>query len=323
MASTHKPQPDHLIRSAKPAVQPDRVFANDLQIALQERAQQLNQSIQLAKPSSNWSRWSIFGSTFAVGAAAIIAVIMIVPQWLDPTRPINGYIQKGPFISGTAITIQELDERLQPTGTSYQVTTSSDFGDYRLSRGVDANYVEVIAQGYYFNEVSGELSSAPLTLRAIADVSENRVINVNVLTTLMVPRLRHIMIADEMDFATAKKITEQEVLSIFQITENVADFETMNISETGKANGILLATSVLLQGNQSVAELSELLSKLSLAIKKDGQLPSDGPLYKQLQTNAATLNVAEIEDNLDQRFADLRVIATVPEFEGFLGAFQR
>lgn len=321
MARLSKSQLNKLIRFAKPAAQADHDFVRNLRVQLQDRASQLPRSTQTNQHS--WKqRWQVLTSVFAVGAVAVMAVVFIVPKWLNPTSPLNGYIQKGPFISGTTITIQELNDQLQPTGTNYQVTTSSDFGDYRLGNGITSRYVEVIAQGYYFNEVSGELSAAPLTLRAIADVTETKVVNVNVLTTLLAPRLRHIVVSDELSFDLAKQIAEQEVLSIFRVTGNPeTDFEQMTISADGTSNGILLAASVLLQGDQSVAELSELLSKLSLAIKTDGVLGTDGPLVNTLEHNAGLLNTDQITRNLKERFAQLDVEASVPDFEPFLRAF--
>ncbi|EKD79292.1 MAG: hypothetical protein ACD_41C00110G0001, partial [uncultured bacterium] len=209
MAKLTKHHFSSLIRSARPRVQPDREFMDHLAVQLQLRSQELTDRREtIAEPRHRLSRWFTFGPILSLGAVAVVLAIMVIPDWFQPHTPLIGYIQKGPFISGSSITIQELDDRLQPTGVSYQVTTNSDFGDYRLTQKLDSDYVEVIAQGYYYNEITGELSSGPLTLRAIADVSENAVVNVNVLTTLTVPRLRHIVVVDEIPVAEAKKIAE-------------------------------------------------------------------------------------------------------------------
>ncbi|HBY73823.1 MAG TPA: hypothetical protein DEG44_03980 [Candidatus Kerfeldbacteria bacterium] len=323
MAKLTKHHFSSLIRSARPGVQPDREFIDHLAVQLQLRSQELADRREIvAQPRRRLSHWFTFGPILGLGAVAVVLAIMIIPGWFQPNTPLTGYIQKGPFISGSAITVQELDDRLQPTGVSYQVTTNSDFGDYRLTQNLTSDYVEVIAQGYYYNEITGELSSGPLTLRAIADVSENAVVNVNVLTTLTIPRLRHIMVVDEIPVAEAKKIAEQEVLTIFQIPGEVAaGFEDMNISQAGDDNAILLATSVVLQGQQSVAELSELLSKLSLAMKTDGTIDADGPLVQTLRANADGLHTAQIKKNLARRFADLGIAAEVPEFDQWLTPF--
>ncbi len=64
-----------------------------------------------------------------------------------------GFVQKGPFISGSSITIQELDNKLDPTGISYQTETIDDFGSFSIGSKIKTKYVEIIATGYYFNEV--------------------------------------------------------------------------------------------------------------------------------------------------------------------------
>ena len=87
------------------------------------------------------------------------------PEYKGQALPINGLIQKGPFISGSNITIQELNEQLVPLGTTYSTQTTDDFGHYDPGNKFASAYVEVIATGFYFNEVSGSLSSANITIK--------------------------------------------------------------------------------------------------------------------------------------------------------------
>lgn len=318
MAKLTKHYFSSLLRSVRPRVQPDKIFVDRLASQLQLRANMLTNRSEPIVRHTNWFRkWLMLAPLVGAGAVAVMVL------WLQsPATPLTGYIQKGPFISGSTITIQELDKQLQPTGKTYQVTTASDFGDYRLDHNISSDYVEVIAEGYYFNEVSGTLSVAPLTLRAIADVSEENVVNVNVLTSLISGRIRHMVNVDEVDFTTAKQIAEQEVLTIFQITApDIADFETMNISQEGTENGVLLAVSVLLQGQQSVAELSELLSKLNLAFRTDGVIESDGPLLQTIRDNADALNTSQIKQNLKNRYSELGIESTIPPFSNFIQPF--
>lgn len=96
----------------------------------------------------------------------------------------NGVVQKGPFVSGSSISIQELDNKFVPNGTTYFTTTNDDFGSFSLNSKINTKYIEVIAQGFYFNEVSGELSSANLILRSLVEIEKELISNVNILTTL-------------------------------------------------------------------------------------------------------------------------------------------
>ena len=100
------------------------------------------------------------------------------------TVELSGQFQKGPFIVGTEITIQELNADLTPTGRSFQTETTSNLGDYLLPISLTSSLVEVSANGYYFNEVTGALSNGTLRLSALADASNNTAININILTHL-------------------------------------------------------------------------------------------------------------------------------------------
>lgn len=311
-------KPEHLIQSAKPSVQPDSVFVEQLSHNLQQKFPNVHAPVHHTAKQP-WWLWS----TLSVGAmAVVISAIAILPNALTPTTQITGYIQKGPFISGSTITVQELDTQLQPTGKTYQVATSSDFGNYALSQKLHSHYIEVTAQGFYYNEVQGTLSSAPLTLHAIVDISQQHSVNVNILTSIASERLRYLVATQHLPFAQAKTQAEQEVLQIFHIANSTTTaFETMDINKSGTSNAELLAVSVLLQGQQTVAQLSELLSKLTLDIEPDGIVDSSSSLLTTIRNNVTQLNTYMIRQNLQQRFTTLGVTATVPDFEPYLQPF--
>lgn len=111
-----------------------------------------------------------------------------------PEYSINGSVQKGQFIQGSVVTIQELNERLQPTGKSYQTQILDDMGSFELTSDIDSRYVEIIAEGFYFNEVTGNLSDAPLTLRSLSDLAMEGKSNVNLLTSLETPRIKYLVL---------------------------------------------------------------------------------------------------------------------------------
>jgi len=96
---------------------------------------------------------------------------------------IFGYIQKGPFISGTAITVSELDSNLTATGKNFTTQIEDNKGAFSL-KGIllQYNFVQLQADGFYFDEVKGEKSAAQLTLFALSDVEDITSINVNLLS---------------------------------------------------------------------------------------------------------------------------------------------
>ena len=95
---------------------------------------------------------------------------------------IAGYVQKGPFINGTAITVSELNQKLVATGKNFTTQIIDNKGSFSLKDvKLQSAFVQLIAEGFYFDEVRGEKSAAQLTLFALADVSDASSVNVNLL----------------------------------------------------------------------------------------------------------------------------------------------
>jgi parallel beta-helix repeat protein len=232
----------------------------------------------------------------------------------------NGYVQKGPFISGSTITIQELNDSLNPIGTSCQIVTKDDFGHYVPENLFNSRYIQVISKGYYFNEVQGVLSAGELILGAVSDLSVNNGVNVNVLTTLSEKRIRYLILNERKLFSEARAQAEREVLKIFNISDSTAlNFDQMDISQQGESHGILLAVSAILQGDNTVAELSELLSKINQDIEQDGELIRS-TYVNEIKKNAKELSLTEVKENLEKRYTELGSSITVPAFENYVEA---
>ena len=231
----------------------------------------------------------------------------------------SGFIQKGPFVSGSQITIQELDNSLNPTGVLYQAVTNDDFGSFSLNSTLKTKYIEVISTGFYFNEVSGSLSEANLTLRALCKVTDITKINVNILTTLSKKRVEYLINNESKTFSEATEQAESEVLSVFNINNsNLVSFNKMDISQPGESNAILLAISVMLQGYNSVAELSELISKISLDMQTDGVL-DDKKITQLISNTIDELNLPLIRSFIENRYESLGLSTQIPNFEVYIG----
>ena len=94
---------------------------------------------------------------------------------LDGYTPTNfnvgGKVEKGPFVRGTAIQMQPLDADLDETGESFTSTITDNEGTFTFgSKLLKSPYVKLSASGYYFNEVTGELSKGTLALNAVANL---------------------------------------------------------------------------------------------------------------------------------------------------------
>ena len=231
---------------------------------------------------------------------------------------IAGYVQKGPFIQGSSITVRELDTSFNPTGRTFSGSIDDNTGRFSVRGTLIFPYVELEANGYYFNEVTGALSVGQLRLLSVADLRVSSSININPLTHLERSRL-FTLLDGGMDFTTAKAQAQQEVLAAFNLTSNaIGNSETLDISQSGEGNAILLAVSVILQGNRSEAQLTELLAVLSSDLQADGSLNSASARQSLLDgMEYVKPRRAAIRANIVARYTALGVPATVPTFEAF------
>lgn len=233
----------------------------------------------------------------------------------------SGFVQKGPFINGTDISVAELTEQLTPTGKMFSSQILDNKGTFEF-RNIElvSPFIELKANGFYFNEVANENSQAQLTLFALTDVTETSDINVNVFSNLEKNRVQY-LVSNGLNFTEAKQQAQAEILSIFEMRdENISGSERLDISKPGDGNAALLAASVVLQGYLTVAELSELLANISTDIHEDGVLNS-AQLGTTLINNARTIDLEEIRQNLENKYENLGITASVPDFEKYINRF--
>ncbi len=124
---------------------------------------------------------------------------------------LRGKVQKGPYLSGTSILVSELHHNLSQTGkifTSQIKDKSGNFeiGDMKLS----SKFVNLRADGFYFDEVTGENSGAQLTLYALSDVSDRSAVNINILSHLEKDRVEW-LVEHGTDFREAKSTAQAEM----------------------------------------------------------------------------------------------------------------
>ncbi len=233
------------------------------------------------------------------------------------------------------------------TGVAFSADIQNDEGFFSLG---DVNmggnpFLEIFADGYYFNEVTGEISNDRLALFALANTQTSD-ININILSHLERPRAKTLYAApaaivslnpdgslsneevrsahsDSDIFEAAKSQAQQEVLAVFAIdatTLGLDDSEGFNISGTGEGDQILTAVSVILQAYRSVGEMTELLASLSDDLAPDGTLDS-ASVKNELSAGVSFVNTDEVTNNLIARFDTLdesNASGFVPYIENFL-----
>ena len=146
-----------------------------------------------------------------------------------------GQAQKGPLIFGSRIWVSELDSSLNPNGKIYLAQTKDDLDNFVISAVIATNLVELVGTGYYMDELTGSLSTSPITLSAIADLSVDNTPTINILTSLQAPRLKALILQGK-TYAQAASQSQTEVLSAFGI--NSSKISAFNTLYAIKINGI-------------------------------------------------------------------------------------
>jgi len=228
----------------------------------------------------------------------------------------GGYAQKGPFVNGSSVTISELDANLNQTGKTYFTTISDNLGNFEQTNiELVSNYIELKADGYYFNEVLGQTSAGHITLYALVDIRDVNSANVNILTHLEKPRVEY-LVKQGMSFPLAKKQAQREVLAIFGFAPPNTLSETLNLT----LDTVLLAISAILQGYLSTGDMMELMANISADIKTDGIL-NNTALGSKLMNNAFVISSSEIRNNLINKYNEFGLQVNIPDIEPYIQAF--
>jgi hypothetical protein len=242
----------------------------------------------------------------------------------------TGKVQKGPFITGTSITLHELNENLGQTGSSYTTNIASNDGSFSLNNvELDSELALLTANGYFYSEVFGEVVTSPISLQAIVDLSDQETVNINVLTHIAKSRIEQ-LVNSGMSFNTAQTQAQNELLAFIGVTDALdVDFANLDIVGSATYNGMLLAFSVMLQRytqqwqaiNGLSAELTQLLSSISEDFMPDGVINNQA-IIDTLMYNISQLRITEIKSDLEDYYSDMGITVSVPDFENYIWQFQ-
>jgi hypothetical protein len=205
------------------------------------------------------------------------------------------------------------------------VTTNDDEGDFSIPVNVSSRYVEVVASGFYFDELTNALSLAPLTLRALADLQGGASVNVTLLTSMSEPLVRN-LVAGGTSFAQATAQAESALLTAlgFGASSLGSSFISVGLTGSGSASAEALAASLIVEqyarslGNSEVAQLSQLLGQLGAATADAGGDAMLAALHGALCATIWSMDPASVRSDLTAYYASLGASVTVPPFEQFL-----
>ena len=240
-------------------------------------------------------------------------------SFLPTTYDIQGKVEKGPFINGSSITIQPMDANLQVLGNMYSTSIIDDLGNFILgSKEFPTPYAELMANGYFFNEVKGGLSNGTLTLKALVDLRNGTTTNVNILTHLKYARIKN-LIASGKKFSDANTQAQTELLREFSL-EAYAEKDASSfsiISGTDESAALITISSLLLM-ERSEAALTEYLSRLSSDFGLDGKFSDDIRTQINADKEKLAKQLTKIRENIISRYQGLGIDISVKNLYNFI-----
>ncbi|MBR5476518.1 MAG: fimbrillin family protein [Bacteroidaceae bacterium] len=223
-----------------------------------------------------------------------------------------GKVEKGPFISGSSVTLDILNSGLRSTGKSYSCETTDNAGTFSFDcKGVDEAYVELKANGYFFNEVQNTLSNGTLTLKALADLNKGSNVNINILTHIKSARTKN-LVSSGMDFSSADKKAQEELLDAFKLGSTIKkDVTAISIADGTEEAAALIAVSSLILMERTEAELTEYLAAISSYFAECGSLPEE--IIDSIESDKKDLAkiLPDIASNIADRYSSIGTPITV------------
>ena len=228
-------------------------------------------------------------------------------QFIQTAHIVKGKVEKGPLVSGSTVEMRTLDKDMTPTGASYTTTIENNTGDFNYgSLKMNSPYAKLTADGYFFNEVDGELSTSTIKLNAIVDLSDNSTINVNIVTHLKSQRIVYLVTSKGMSFADANKQAQKELMTAFALQDYATkDASQYSIIAGDDAAGALIAISSYVLSDRSEAEIVEFLSKLTNEFSSTGTFTDSTKEQLKKTKNYLNGKLEDINQNIVNRYKEL------------------
>ena len=228
---------------------------------------------------------------------------------------LSGFAQKGQLAKGSQVTAFAIGKDLVATGESFPANISDDRGAFAINGQSTAPYLDLRADGYYFDEVNGGLSSNPLYLEAFVESSDKNA-NLNLMTTAIKLRVKK-LIKDGSTYAEANKKAQSELLEAFGVSVATADFSEMDITKGTDSDAILLAAACLAQYGRSASEITTLAQEIASDLESDGKISSTN--VDKLTVNKKKIDVFNVIENLAAYYNDKGITdASLPAFYQYL-----
>lgn len=228
---------------------------------------------------------------------------------------IEGYVQKGQLVKGSQVTAFVLDQQLKATGKSYPANISDDLGAFAIDIKVEEPFLELRAEGYYFNEVTGEVSESPIYLEAMGNQQSTN-LNINLFTTITKPRIKKLL-AEGKGWDTSTLTAQEELLAALGVEDTTEDFTDIDITGTDKSDALLLAFACIIQQDRSISEIVTLIQNAASEFEAEGRLSDKS--VEDILANRSNVNPFDVARNIADCYTEKSVSGkNLPPFYRYL-----
>ena len=267
----------------------------------------------------NFNKYLFIVATAAIPFSACSEDEDLGQEYKPTTISVSGKVEKGPFISGSSISIQPMDSKLQILGSMYSSTIQDNIGNFSFgSKLFEAPFAELTANGYFFNEVYGTLSNGTLNLHALVDLSDKTSVNINLLTHLKYYRIQH-LIMKGLNFKDANEQAQKELFTAFGLQEYAKkDASLFSITEGTNEAAALIAISSLMLVNRNEAELTEYLYRISKEFSESGTFSVQTKAIIKKDKVAICNDLDRVKDNIINRYDELGIKINVKDLKYYI-----
>ena len=232
---------------------------------------------------------------------------------------VKGQVEKGPFVSGSIINMQPLNQRMQAVGSTYSATITDDMGSFSFNpEEFSEPYARLSVSGYFYNEYKGTLSNGQITLQSVVDLQDKSSVNVNLLTHLKYQRVLN-LIDEGASFSDANAKAQEELLKSFGLQKmNTADVSQFSVAAGTDEAAALIATSALLLSDRTEAQFTEYLANLCKDFAADGQFSQTNKEQINKDKEKLASNLKNIRQHLIDRYTQLNHSITVKDLANFV-----
>ncbi|MEF1329084.1 hypothetical protein [Vibrio sp. M260121] len=233
----------------------------------------------------------------------------------------SGAVQKGPLQPGSVVTINELNQDLQPTGRSYTTQIEDYEGNYSVKERFSTPYTELVAHGYYFNELTNH-ADEQMSMSAFVDMNATTQVNFNVATAAMKQSvMAQVQAGTEFNEAVDKATSDLMKLYSYAPEQwsGHINFYNTNLSNSGDTSTLLLviSTSTLKMATDNGLTLEEQIDEIGQVL-----LEPESVQFEEMKQALSTYNLALYKtaayENTQKYFADNGLEFDIPHIDYFI-----